>query len=159
MTGEIPFHRPLGRRELNALGGIYNLQFSVTLFPGWGGREGKKKNQAKTRKYNFKFIHDLSVPSPRLQGNFNSAARWPGCADAACHGAANSSGNVNLSFAGCFQPSRCCSQVWHLVDLSNWTGHHRPPGERRWVHLAHRETCPIPHNNKISWSQNETENV
>ena len=79
----MPFHRPLARMGLNALVGIYNLQFSVTLFPGWGGREGtkrkKKKKKAKRRKYNFKFIDDLPVPSLWLQRNFNPAARWPGC--------------------------------------------------------------------------------
>lgn len=45
---------------------IYNLQFSVTWFPGWGGRAGTRRKaerkKAKRRKCNFKCIHDVSVP-------------------------------------------------------------------------------------------------
>lgn len=41
-------------------------------------KKKKKTKKAKRRKYNFKFIHDLLVPSLRMQGNLNSAAGWPG---------------------------------------------------------------------------------
>lgn len=63
MTGEIPFHRPLARLQLNARGGIYNLQFSVT--PPQGGevkmeqkerereKNGRKKEKTELREGNI----------------------------------------------------------------------------------------------------------